>query len=29
LSHLFESNQGYTGLKLIRDSYGAPPQWLT
>jgi hypothetical protein len=26
LSHLFESNQGYTGLKLIRDSYGAPPQ---
>ena len=26
LSHLFESNQGYTGLKLIRDSYGAPPK---
>jgi hypothetical protein len=26
LSHLFEQNQGYTGLKLIRDSYGAPPQ---
>jgi hypothetical protein len=25
LSHLFEKNQGYTGLKLIRDSYGAPP----
>ena len=26
LSHLFEKNQGYTGLKLIRDSYGAPPE---
>jgi hypothetical protein len=26
LSHLFEKNQGYTGLKLIRDSYGTPPQ---
>lgn len=26
LSHLFENNQGYTGLKLIRDSYGAPPK---
>lgn len=26
LSHLFEQNKGYTGLKLIRDSYGAPPQ---
>lgn len=24
LSHLFEQNQGYTGLKLIRDSYGEP-----
>lgn len=24
LSHLFENNQGYTGLKLIRDSYGPP-----
>jgi hypothetical protein len=24
LSHLFEQNQGYTGLKLIRDSYGDP-----
>lgn len=22
LSHLFEKNQGYTGLKLVRDSYG-------
>lgn len=26
LSHLFEKNQGYTGLKVIRDSYGAPPE---
>jgi hypothetical protein len=26
LSHLFEQNQGWTGLKLIRDSYGAPPK---
>ncbi len=26
LSHLFETNQGYTGLKLIRDSYGVPPK---
>lgn len=26
LSHLFEQNQGYTGLKLIRDSYGEPPE---
>jgi hypothetical protein len=26
LSHLFEQNQGYTGLKLIRDSYGDPPE---
>jgi len=26
LSHLFENNKGYTGLKLIRDSYGAPAQ---
>ena len=24
VAHLFENNQGYTGLKLIRDSYGAP-----
>lgn len=24
LSHLFSSNQGFTGLKLIRDSYGDP-----
>ena len=22
LSHIFSKNQGYTGLKLIRDSYG-------
>jgi hypothetical protein len=26
LSHLFEQNQGWTGLKLIRDSYGEPPK---
>jgi len=26
LSHLFEQSQGYTGLKLIRDSYGEPPE---
>jgi hypothetical protein len=26
LSHLFEQNQGWTGLKLIRDSYGEPPE---
>ena len=24
LSHVFDKNQGFTGLKLIRDSYGAP-----
>jgi hypothetical protein len=24
VAHLFENNQGYTGLKLIRDSYGDP-----
>jgi hypothetical protein len=24
LSHLFKENSGYTGLKLIRDSYGSP-----
>jgi hypothetical protein len=24
IAHLFETNQGYTGLKLIRDSYGGP-----
>ena len=26
LAHSFEGNQGYTGLKLIRDSYGAQQQ---
>lgn len=24
LAHQFEGNQGYTGLKLVRDSYGEP-----
>lgn len=26
VAHLFENNQGYTGLKLIRDSYGPPAE---
>lgn len=26
LSHSFENQQGYTALKLIRDSYGPPPK---
>lgn len=25
LSHSFEKQQGYTALKLVRDSYGPPP----
>ena len=30
LSHLFEQGQhkGWTALKLIRDSYGEPAEWL-